>query len=405
MPPAPPSPATSPTLLFTAFEPSGDDHAAAVIRELRRRHPSLGIFAWGGPKMANAGATIIASTGDDAVVGVPGWDTIKRYLRIKQDIASWISAHRPTVHIPVDSPGANFTIAQLAKRAGCKVVHLVAPQLWAWGPWRIGKLRRRTDHVLCLLPFEESWFTARSVSAEFIGHPLFDEPLDLAALDAQAQALPAGEPRLAVLPGSRAAELRRNFPVMLASFRELKRRHPGLVGVVGATTDAVRAQLQSKADLLGGWPEGLDVVVGQTDLVTRWCQAAMVVSGTVTLQLAKQSRPMVIMYKTNKLFYNLFGRFVITSEFFTLPNLIAGREVVPELIPYFKGHARLVDAVDALISSPERMQGQRTDLLGVSSVFEGRIASGRAADAIERFAGLTPRTAPSPRSRASSGPG
>lgn len=384
MPPLP-----GPSVLFTAFEPSGDDHAAAVIERLRHRHPWLPIFAWGGPKMARAGATIIASTGDDAVVGVPGWETIKRYRRMQRDIDRWIGEHRPAVHVPVDSPGANFTIAKIAKRHGCKVVHLVAPQLWAWGPWRLGKLKRRTDLVLCLLPFEQEWFRQRDVPAEFVGHPLFDEPLHFEQLDTEAAALPRGEIRIAVLPGSRPAELRRNFPIMLAAFRALRARHPGLVGVVGATTDAVRAQLQSRASMLGGWPEGLDVLVGKTDVVTRWCTMAIAVSGTVSLQLAKQARPMILMYKTNKLFFKIVGRHVITAPFFTLPNLIAGGEIVPELVPYFKGHERLVNVAEALIASPEAQERQRRDLSAVCEQFAGKIASNQAADAIERMAGVT----------------
>ncbi|HBS28066.1 MAG TPA: hypothetical protein DEB06_01135 [Phycisphaerales bacterium] len=385
------------SVLFTAFEPSGDDHAAPVIAELRRRHPDLAIYAWGGPKMAQAGARIIQPTGDDAVVGIPGWETIRRYLRIRKDITRWMDEHRPTVHIPVDSPGANFTLARSAKKRGLKVVHLVAPQLWAWGPWRIGKLRRCTDLVLCILPFEQAWFEQRGVRTRFIGHPLFDEPLDLDRLDQEARALPTGEHRLIVLPGSRAAELRRNFPVMLAAFRELRRRHPGLVGVVGATTDAVRAQLQAKADLLGGWPEGLDVQVGKTDLLARWGTVAMAVSGTVALQLTKQLRPMVVMYKTNELSWKCAGQFLLRVPFVALPNLIAGREVVTELFPYFKGHERLVEAVDALLCGPERQARQRQGLQGVCAVFAGHLASASAADAIGSVAGLPPAPRSEPR--------
>lgn len=377
-----------PRILFTAFEPSGDDHAAAVIRELKRRHPDLAISAWGGPKMARAGAEIIAVTGDDAVVGIPGWETIKRYQRIKREIRDWMDVHKPTVHVPVDSPGANFTVAKMAKQRGIKVVHLVAPQIWAWGPWRIGKLRRRTDLVLCLLPFEESWFEKRRVPARFIGHPLFDEPLDLDSLDQKAQALPEGAPKLAILPGSRAAELRRNFPVLLNAFRELKERHPEMVGVVAATTDDVRAQLQSRAAMLGGWPDGLDVVVGETDLATRWADLALVVSGTVTLQLAKQSLPMVILYKTNKLTWQFLGSWLITADHVGLPNLIAGRSAVTELFPYFKGHLRLVEAADALIRSEASQNAQRTALREVAAQFAGKTASAEAATAIEEMAGL-----------------
>ncbi|HVZ93315.1 MAG TPA: hypothetical protein VG797_02280 [Phycisphaerales bacterium] len=378
-----------PGLLFTAFEPSGDDHASAVIRELRRRHPNVPIYAWGGPKMALAGARIVQNTGDHAVIGMPGWSVIKKYRRIHRDIESWLAQHPEVrVHVPVDSPAANFPICRIAKRAGRKVVHLVAPQLWAWGPWRIFKLRKLTDLVLCVLPFEEAWFKKRRVPARFIGHPLFDEPLDFEALDRQAHGLPAGEPRVALFPGSRAAELRRNFPVLLGSFRELRKLHPTMTGTVAATTEAVREQLYEKANMLGGWPDGLDVRVSQSDTVTRWCQIALAVSGTVTLQIAKQARPMIIIYKANKLMYQLLGQWLLTTEYLALPNLIAGREISRELIPYFKGNDRLIEAADALIRDGEAREAQRLALLNICSKFEGKIASAEAAEAIEEMAEL-----------------
>lgn len=338
--------------------------------------------------MERAGAVIIHHTGDDAVVGMPRWRDVKRHLRVRKDIAMWLRGSRPTVHVPVDSPGANFAITALAKREGCRVVHLVAPQLWAWGPWRIGKLRRRTDHVLCLLPFEEAWFRIRGVPATFIGHPLFDEPLDVEALDSEAASLPRGPIRLALLPGSRAAELRRNFPVMLAAFRALRDRDPRIVGVVGATTPQTADRLRRRADELGGWPEGLGMVAAQTDLAIRWCTAAVAVSGTVTLQIARQHKPMVILYKTNRLAWNWVGRHVITTRFISLPNLIAGREAVTELFPYFKGHERLTRAVEDLVFSPGAQAEQRRALAEVCDRFAGRTASSGAADVIEYVAGV-----------------
>ncbi|MFN7022873.1 MAG: lipid-A-disaccharide synthase, partial [Phycisphaerales bacterium] len=174
-----------PALLFTAFEPSGDDHAAPVIAALRSRHPRLPIYAWGGPKMEAAGATIVERTGDDAVMGMPGLAKVLEHSRINRRIDDWLDDHRITVHVPVDSPAANFPICALTKARGAKAVHLVAPQIWAWGQWRLKKLKRLTDLVLCLLPFEEEWFQARGVPARFIGHPLFDRTPDVAAADAR----------------------------------------------------------------------------------------------------------------------------------------------------------------------------------------------------------------------------
>lgn len=384
-----------PAVLFTAFEPSGDDHASAVIRELKRRRPDLQIYAWGGPKMRRAGADLIAETGHDAVVGFPGLEKILHHLRVNRDIGRWIKAHPEVrLHVPVDSPAANLPICGISRRAGLKVVHLVAPQLWAWGSWRLKKLKRRTNLVLCLLPFEELWFSARNVPARFIGHPLFDEALDLDGLTEKARSLDQGTPNIAVLPGSRPAELRRNFPVMLAAFRELKRRYPEARGLVAATTEAVRESLYQRANRLGGWPEGLDIRVGETDLVVRWCDMALAVSGTVTLQVARQAKPMVIIYKVNELTFNTLGRALIASPYYTLPNLIANQEIVPELVPYFKGHERLVTMADDILRSSDRMEAQRLNLRSISAKFAGKMASADAASAIEEMLGLTASTVP-----------
>ncbi len=382
------NPTPSPTLLFTAFEPSGDDHAAAVIVEIRKRHPNLPIFAWGGPKMAAAGATIVARTGDRSVIGMPGWGVIKHYHRVFKEIDAWLIANRPTLHIPVDSPGANFPVAKMAKRAGVKVVHLVAPQLWAWGPWRVNKLRKRTDLVLCILPFEEDFFRTRGIQARFVGHPLFDEPLDIAALDAEAKTLPEGELKIALFAGSRPTELRRHFPILLKTFRELKRRYPGVVGVFGATTDAVRDSMRERAEQWGGWPEGLDCVAGKTDMVVRWCDMALVKSGTVTLQIAKQAKPMVIFYKTSKLAYKAVGQWIISTPYIALPNLIAGYEIIPELVPYFDGPERLIAAADTLINDPAAQETQRRALQGVIARFAGKHCGVEAAAEICRAAGV-----------------
>lgn len=386
-----------PAILFTAFEPSGDDHAAVVIRELRRRWPDLPIYAWGGPKMATAGATIIAETGSDAVMGVPGFSKIIEHQKINKQIARWLSEHKEVrVHVPVDSPAANFPIAGIARRLRRTVVHLVAPQLWAWGAWRVGKLRRRTDLVLCLLPFEERWFRRRGIPARFIGHPLFDEPIDAEALDAAARSLPGGRHKVALLPGSRPAELRRNFPLLLRTFRDLRARHEGVVGLVGARTEEVRDTLYAHANQMGGWPAGLEIEIGKTDLVARWSDLALVVSGTVMLQVARHGRPMVVVYKVRgfeRMVYRMVGRRVITTKYFTLPNLIARQEIVPELVPHFGGYEPLLDRAEDLILSEDRREAQRLNQRAVCAQFTGLSAAAAAADALEERLGLRDRTA------------
>jgi lipid-A-disaccharide synthase len=389
---SPEAPALPPALLFTAFEPSGDDHAAAVILELRKRHPALKMFGWGGPKMEAAGATIIERTGDDAVMGMPGLAKIREHQKINLRIAAWIdlnkSIHNLAVHIPVDSPAANFPICKIAKDRGLKVVHLVAPQIWAWGRWRINKLRRLTDLVLCLLPFEESFFTKRQVPARYIGHMLFDHPLDFAELDRRASKLPVGEPRLAIMPGSRPDEIHRNFPFILDVYRMVRHLNPTTLGVIAATSDTVASNLKKAAELHGGWPPGLSIVVRDTDAVVRWCQLALVKSGTVTLQVARQGKPMVIFYKKSNPLLFLIARLVLSTKLFTLPNIIAGRRIVPEFVPHFGGPKPIFDHVQALIAEPETAERQRHDLAEMLGKFAGIHSAESAATAIEEIAGV-----------------
>jgi lipid-A-disaccharide synthase len=368
-----------PAVLFTAFEPSGDDHASVVIAELRKRRPDVEVFAWGGPKMAAARATLVERTGDEAVMGLPGLAKIREHRLMNDRIGAWLDAHRVWLHVPVDSPAANFPICALAKARGIPVVHLVAPQIWAWGRWRINKLRRLTDLVLCLLPFEQAYFTQRRVPAKFIGHMLFDRPLDPAALAARTAGLPAGQPRLALMPGSRPGELVRHFPVLLGAFRRLRQSRPELTGVVAATSARVEASLRAMAERHGGWPEGLGVVVGDTDAVIHWCTLALVKSGTVTLQVTRHGRPMVIFYKKSNPLFFLVARLILSTRLFSLPNLLAGRRIVPELIPHFVGAGPIVAAAERLLDSPAIVEAQIAELAKVSGLFAGRHAAQAAA--------------------------
>ncbi len=378
-----------PVILMTAFEPSGDDHASAVIRVLKHRYPDLKIYGWGGRRMRDAGAEIIELTGDDAVMGVPGLEKIREHKRMNADIEQWLAKNPVAVHVPVDSPGANFPVCKITKPMGIKVVHLVAPQLWAWAPWRIHKLRRLTDHVMCVLPFEPGWFTPRGVQATFIGHQLFDESLDLDALDAQIADWPKGEQQIAIMPGSRPGEMQKNFPLLLGAYIKLAAEHPNMVGMVAATREEIAPVLRQIAKDAGlEWPDSLSITHAQTDAATRWCNFALVVSGTVTLQIARQHKPMVTVYKSSRLFWSLVGRWFVRTKFFTLPNIVAGREIVPEMVPHFAGSDPIAACAVEHLENPAAYQKQVKDLQELTAQFAGHHASQNAATIIARHAGL-----------------
>lgn len=372
-------------MLFTSFEPSGDDHSAAVIRHLLTIRPDLRVFAWGGKRMEEAGATIVEHTGKDAIMGVPGFQKIREHQHINQRVKAWMTEHAPAVHVPVDSPAANFPICKIAKQQGIRVVHLVAPQVWAWATWRIRKLRKRTDMVLCILPFEEQWFRQRNVPATFVGHPIFSVPLNESRIADQLATFPDGDHKLLLLPGSRPSEMQKNFPVMLHVFRALAQEHDGLVGLVAATNQDTAASLRAIADDHGGWPDGLSIAHSCTDAAVRWADTALVVSGTVTLQVARQSVPMVTMYVMSPVMCHVITPLLVKAKLLSLPNLIADREVVREFIPHYsrlRSDRDIVDAVTDLIENEHHRQELSAELAAVVAAFKGHNAAEEAAVAI-----------------------
>jgi lipid-A-disaccharide synthase len=341
--------------------------------------------------MEAAGAEIIERTGDAAVMGMPGLQKIREHKQINERIEAWVKENPVDVHVPVDSPAANFPVCSIMKAQGGKVVHMVAPQLWAWAPWRIRKLRRLTDHVMCVLPFEEEWFGSRGVEATFIGHPLFEKPIDERTLDEQTQSWQQGEKRIAILPGSRPSEIKKNFPLLIGAYSKLKAEHKDMCGMVAVTRPEIEPIVRQIAKDHGiAWPDSLGITHANTDAVVRWCTLAMVVSGTVTLQIARQHRPMVIVYKLGRIGWSLLARWLIQTPFITLPNILAGREVVPELVPHFVGAEPIAERVTELLEDRSKYDEQVRELTKITDLFASKNAAVGAADIIARYAGLEP---------------
>jgi lipid-A-disaccharide synthase len=325
-------------VLFTAFEPSGDAHAAPVIARLGEKEPALRIYAWGGPKMAEAGATLVESTASDGAMGL---NAIGKAFAVRREIGRikrWSKQFRVLAHVAVDSPAANFPVCQIMRRHGARVVHLVAPQIWAWGRWRIGKLRRCTDLVLCLLPFEEQWFKDRGVPARFIGHPRMNREIDLAALRERMHGMPQGAPRVAIFPGSRSHEVRANIKLLVKTYAEIQSRHGGAGGVIVAANKDLAMLVRRKIKV---FPGGLHMVTDQLDSAIAWSDLCIAVSGTVSLDIARQQKPMIGVYKTGLLAW-LGAKLILRAPLRLLPNVVAGREICPEFVPYPFGPGPIV---------------------------------------------------------------
>ena len=376
-------------MLITAFEPSGDALGARLV-EAMRAESTTGPWRFvglGGPRMEAAGVELLEETVGHASMGV-GLGLVgeaKLLLSRVRLVKRWLLDHRVDVHVPIDAPAANWSFCKRVRalKPDAKVVHLVAPQVWAWASWRVGRLRRWSDRVLCLLPFEPDWFAGRGVDGRFVGHPLFERPGAVGAAAGAGAGAGAGEggaevakgrpgaangPRLALLPGSRTAEVEKNWPDMLAAFDTLRHRHPGL-SVRVAAADAARADLIRRLSPGGRLPRRMEMVTGDASAVLDWADAALIVSGTATLEAASRGTPMVAVYRTSERAWKTLGRLLIRARTFALPNLLAehlsvvdaegGERLVPELIPHFGGHEPLVRALTPLLIDDAARARQR----------------------------------------------
>lgn len=374
-------PTTRRTILFSAFEPSGDAHAAPLIAELRHRHPEWRILALGGPKMENAGAEIIAHTTSRAAMGLSAITKareVRRQVNHARDVAR---REGVTLHIPVDSPAANFPLCKRLKPLGITIVHLVAPQLWAWAPWRIRKLRRLTDHVLCLLPFEEAWFRTRNVPATFIGHPAINRPLDPAALDEVGRTYPSTHPRLGIFPGSRPHEVEHHLNFFLETVDAVHNEVPALTAIIAATNESLAETIRAVATPARPW---LTVEVAASDAVIRWCDCALAVSGTVSFDLTRQVKPLIGVYRVARWGVWL-SRLMLITPYRLLPNIIAGKQVVPEFVPYAGGTGPIVNALRDLVRHESRRRDIAHDLRAIRAQFDGKHPAREGAEVIERL--------------------
>ncbi len=336
------------------------------------------MHAVGGPKMRNAGADMLEITTDQAAMH---GDAIKQawaHRQRVQRITAWLQENPIQLHVPVDSPAANWAICKAVRKLHplSKIAHLAAPQLWAWAPWRIRKLRRLTDHVLCLLPFEPKWFGDRGVKASFVGHPLLEMIFNHEGTW-PTDGLPDSSVKLALLPGSRAGEVKRNTGTMLEVASRMQAKHDELAVVIATPSDAMTSNVQAILDSLptANRPT-VHIEQGRADDVLHWADAALVVSGTATLQTAGHTTPMVAMYNLSPIKWHAFGRWLVKTRTFTLPNLISeamecGR-VIQEFVPHFSNVEPIVEAVDALLSDESKRNAQREELTNVTVDFRDK---------------------------------
>lgn len=314
-----------------AGEASGDLHAAALITELRRLDSEARFTFMGGDMMAAAaGCAPVVHYRDMAYMG---FSEVLRHLgRIRANLATarrTLLEARPDALIAVDYPSFNLKVAATARKAGIPVYYYISPKVWAWKQWRVKTIRRLVDKVLCILPFEEEFYRQRGVEAEYVGNPSVEEvDATLAALGPveAAATVPwrSERPQIVLLPGSRRGEIRCNLPVMEAAVARFPQYRVTVAGAPGIEPEYYKAYTRRP------------VVFGRTYDLLRRARAALVTSGTATLEAALIGVPQVVMYRSNgsRVAYELMRR-LLHVDYVSLPNLIVGEQIIPELLLHY----------------------------------------------------------------------
>ncbi|MEX2571401.1 MAG: lipid-A-disaccharide synthase [Gemmatimonadota bacterium] len=357
-------------IFISAGEPSGDLHGAALARALRDRLPASRLIGLGGPRMAAEGVELLADLKDLAVMGFA--EVLSRlpyFLRLRKKVFDTLEAERVDLVIPIDYPGFNLRLARRARGMGVAVLYYIAPQVWAWHASRARDLARDTDRVAVILPFEEDFLRESGAAVEFVGHPLLDQDGAAGPLGQLGDEFDPDRPTLALFPGSRFQEVQRHLGVFSATADILRRRAPELQVLIGAPSDI-------PDDAYAGSPYR---VTRSSAALLRQATAALVKSGTTTLEAALAETPFVVAYRMNPLTFQLARRMVRVPHI-ALANLVAGRRVVPEFV---QGAATPEALAGALAPLLDRDSAQRaamiTELREVRSALRGGGAGERVA--------------------------
>lgn len=374
---------TSPKVAIVAGEHSGDLLGAGLMHAIRKRHPDVRFIGVGGPLMEKAGMTSFFPMDDLAVMGIAEvLQRLPKLLQHRKNLVRYLIEEQPDVMVGIDAPDFNLTVEARLKAAGISTLHYVSPSVWAWREGRIKGIKKAVDHVLCLLPFEKDFYDKHQLPATFVGHPLADDiPMQWDQQQARTElTLNQNASYLAIMPGSRKGEIARMGPVFLRVAEQLSKRYPQLRFVAPMISDTRAEQFKTLIDEHS--PE-LDIVmpVGDSRRVMAAVDYLLLTSGTVALEALLIKRPMVVAYRFQWLSYHIIKR-LFHAPFFSLPNLLAGKKIVPELAQSEASEsaietemAQLMDADNsALIAQFERLHQQ----LKVS-------ASERAATVVETF--------------------
>ena len=370
-------------ILLSAGEASGDMYASRLAITLQQR-ADVQLFGMGGPQMRAAGVEIVVDYAEVSVVGIT--EVVKKLPSLRRAMRRLVDEaqrRRPPLAILTDFPGFHLRLARKLSPLGIRNIYYICPQFWAWRPWRANLVRRRFAQALCIFPFEEKFYRDAGVAVEFIGHPLVGNvkaSLSRAEFCAE-NGLNTDKPIVTILPGSRRGEIEYHGAVLAQALAQLKRAIPEVQAVVAVAPGVNRTELEASF----GSVDAVRFVPGATYNALAAADLAIVSSGTATVEAALLGKPMIVIYRLSPLTAHL-AKPLVRTRFFSMVNLIAGREVVPELIQDDFTPTRVASEAVSLLSaskeSLEKREAMRQGLAEVTRLLGPPGAVERAGDAI-----------------------
>lgn len=351
-------------VMFSAGESSGDQHAANMFLALKEQCPDIRGIGMGGAKMVQAGIDISYNSANIAVIGVvevlKHYGEIRRALTLMQQL---LVKEQPDLLVCVDYKEFNFKLATYAKKQGIKVLFYVSPQVWAWRPGRVKSYGKVIDMMAVIFPFETAYYDAEKVPVCYVGHPSVDKvhPQYSKAEDLVRFKLNAKHPIVGLLPGSRANEIKRMLPVMIAAAEKLHASFSEIQFILPQADSISNALLER---YLQQSSVNITVVKNQPYDVIQSCDAVMTTSGTATLEIALLAVPMVIVYKLSPITYWL-GKWLVNIPFIGLPNIVSGKAIIKELIQYEANPENIAAEVKRILSDKTYAAQMRENLAQV----------------------------------------
>ncbi len=346
-------------IMILAGEPSGDIHGGHLCREIKNLSPGIRLFGMGGPEMEDAGVELVYRIGNTGVMGF--WEVYKeigKYWKIFKNMVAVMEERRPDAVILIDYPGFNIRFAKKAHRLGIKVYYYISPQLWAWGQWRIKKIRRSVDKMLVIFPFEKEFYNSHGIEAEFVGHPLIGtlNP-DLSKDDCRKQLGITTSPVIGLLPGSRKGEIEKILPILIKTAEIIREKLPESDFILPIASTEMRPLIE---DQLKHTPVKIKTREGRGEEIIAASDLLILASGTVTLEASLFLTPMIIVYRISFLSW-IMGKILLKIPYIGLVNIVRGEKIVPEFIQYQAQPEKIAQTGLDIITQPgirERMIGE-----------------------------------------------